>query len=96
MKIIIQESQISNALQTFVNSIKYDEVCEFLVDTEFDKYTDIWVHAIISEDWYLYADSPQSMNKVAWVNKIRRETRDSIKNFMGIDVRVGSYVRKCK
>lgn len=91
------------ALQIFINTIKYDGVCEFLVDPESDESDSIWhpsnvtwIYAIISEDWYLYEEGPQSMNKVAWVNKIKREVREQIKNFMGIDVRVGSYVKKCK
>lgn len=95
MKYIIQESKIFDVLQTFVNSINYDEVCKFWVDPERDENGDIWINAVISEDWYLYEDGPQSMNKVAWVNKIRREVREQIKSFTGIDVRVGSYVKKC-
>ena len=96
MKYIIQESKIFDVLQIFVNSIKYDEVCEFIVDPEPEKDGDFWIYAVISEDWYLYEDGPQSMNKVAWVNKIRREVREQIKSFTDIDVRVGSYVKKCR
>lgn len=95
MKIIIGESKLFDVLQTFVNSINYDEVCEFIVDPERDKNGDIWIYAVISQDWWYYEDNIQSMNKVFQVNKIRREVREQIKSFTGIDVRVGSYVKKC-
>lgn len=96
MKFIITESKLTEVLQKFVNRINYDEVCEFIVDYEKDADEDIWIYVVISEDWYLYEDNNQSINKVAIVNKIRREVREEIKNFFGIDVRVGSYVKKCR
>lgn len=95
MKIIIGESKLFDVLQTFVNSINYDEVCEFIVDPERDENGDIWINAVISEYWWYYEDNIQSMNKVFQVNKIRREVREQIKSFTSIDVRVGSYVKKC-
>lgn len=95
MKIIIGESKLFDVLQTFVNSINYDEICEFIVDPERDENGDIWIYAVISEDWWFYEDNIQSINKVFQVNKIRREVREQIKSFTGIDVRVGSYVKKC-
>lgn len=95
MKIIIGESKLFDVLQTFVNSINYDEICEFIVDPERDENGDIWIYAVISEDWWFYEDNIQSINKVFQVNKIRREVREQIKSFTSIDVRVGSYVKKC-
>ena len=96
MKILITESHLLEILQKFVNKIKYDEVCKFVVDPELDENNDIWINAIISEDWYLYEEGPTSMNKVAWVNKIRREVREQVEQFTGFKVRVGSYVKKCE
>lgn len=95
MKFIITESKLTEVLQKFVNRINYDEVCEFIVDHEKDSDEDIWIYAVISEDWLLYEDNNQSINKVAIVNKIRREVREEIKNFFDLDVRVVSYVKKC-
>lgn len=95
MKFIINESKLLSVIRGFLNSLSYDEVCEIWVDTEPDESGDIWIYVVISEDWYLYEDGSINMNKVAMVNKIRREVRDGVKKFMGIDVRVGSYVQKC-
>ena len=96
MKFIITESKLTEILQKFVDRIKYDEVCKFIVDYEQEADDEVWIYAIISENWYLYEKNHQPMNKVAIVNKIRREVREEIKNFFGIDVRVESYVNKCK
>lgn len=96
MKFLITESKMMEVLQKFVNTIKYDEVCEFLVNPEPDENNDIWIYAVISEDWYLYEEGHTSMNKVAWVNKIRREVRELVEQFTGLKVRVGSYVKKCR
>jgi hypothetical protein len=95
MKFIINESKLLSVIRGFVNSLSYDEVCEIWVDTEPGESGDIWIYVVISEDWYLYEDGPINKNKVAMVNKIKREVRVGVKKFMGIDVIVGSYVQKC-
>lgn len=100
MKFIITESRLTEILQKFVDKLKYDEVCEFIVDPEPDENNDIWVYAVISEDWYFSEGDYTTRNVVAVstavVNNIRKEVREMISKVIGLNVRVISYVKKCK
>jgi hypothetical protein len=96
MKYVITESRLIQVLEQFVDSLTYDGVCYFFVDPEPDDYDNIWVFAIISEDWYFPDSFATTRQKVAMVNKIKREVRETINTFMGLkNIRVGSFVRKC-
>lgn len=97
MKIIITESKILDILQKFLNSFDYhgDEICEILIDPEPDASDSIWVYVVISQDWFLYGEGSQNI-KEAWVGKIKLDILKKVNDFMGFNIRVGSYVKKCR
>jgi hypothetical protein len=96
MKIIITESKMMNVLETFLNKnfSDYDEICQFIIDPDYEGDEPIWVYMVISKDWYYYGN-PNESNKTHIINQLKREVRVSVKLFMNIDIFVGVYVREC-
>jgi hypothetical protein len=96
MKIIITESKMMNVLETFLNKYfsDYDEICQFIIDPDYEDDEPIWVYMVISKDWYYYDDSNET-NKTHKINQLKRKIIEHVKLYMNIDIYVGTYVREC-
>ena len=95
MKLIITESKMMNVLETFLNKYfsDYDEICQFIIDPDFEDDEPIWVYMVISKDWYYYESSDEY--KTHRVHQLKRKAIEYVKLFMNIDIYVGTYVREC-
>ena len=87
------------SLEKFTSKLNYPEVCKIVVDWVLDENDEIWVTAIISQDWYFEIKPEISgvlpENKVGRVAAIKKDIAKKIESILGITVTVGSYVTKC-
>lgn len=98
VKRVINENsndRIVNVLETFLNKYfyDYDEICQFIIDPDFEDDEPIWVYMVISKDWYYYESS--EVNKTHRLHQLKRKAIEYVKLYMNIDIYVGTYVREC-
>lgn len=101
VKRVINENsndRIVNVLETFLNKYfyDYDEICQFIIDPDYEDDEPIWVYMVISKDWYYYDDSNET-NKIDKINQLKRKVIEYVKLYMNIDIYVGTKtkVREC-
>lgn len=78
-------------LEKFLLTKSIEGVCGFFVDPEYDEKGYYWVYLMLDQDWLNSTDS----DMLPIVDKYRRRLRKEISDFLGINVMVGSFVKKC-
>lgn len=78
-------------LEKFVSTLNVEGVCGFWVDEEKDENELYWVYMIIDLDWLEeFTSKPEFV-----VHRMKIGLREEIKKWLGINVMVGSAVKKC-
>lgn len=85
------KDKIVRLLENFMSELQISGICGFWVDEEEDDHGMYWVYIILDED--NLEDHPTKPGYVA--NKYRLGVQSEIKNFLGLDVRVGSISKSC-
>lgn len=88
-----RKEQTKKILKLFLETYEVDGVCGFFIDDEENSEDDrLAVYMIIDENWL-----KQTQTKPGFVGKRMRDgIQEEIKKWLGIDVYVGSTVRKCE
>lgn len=86
-----KHDKIISVLENFLEQWDVEGICGFFIDKELDEHDNIWVYVILNIDW---VQSIQTKPEFV-ANRMRNGVKESIKNFTGIEVMVGSMAKKC-
>lgn len=87
----MDESKFLSLLEGFLETLEMEGICGFFLDKEPDDFDNYWVYVILDLDWINSSNTKPGF----LANRMRIAVRDEIKNYLGVDVRVGSISKKC-
>jgi hypothetical protein len=83
---------IIKIIKILYESMDMEGICE--LDAGYDEEdNNFYCYLIIDKDWYTnFSDNILKSVKTEWVRQYKRELREKINNYLGMNIFVGSYV----